>query len=1167
MSTIDLSREATNFAKHYSSVRMQQGRVLDDQTVNEQARIIEEDMRRTRLNTIGAYGSPDAGFSLTDFVLIDGNPTFTINQGSLYLGGLHLQLEQDQALHLQHDWLNFSSSEDGPSVPAEGESRIDMVYLDAWQQPVSAVEDSELFEVALAGADTSQRMKTMQRVRVYEGVSADECHEAWQELQAAWAPFGTIAPDMELASQAKLRVSYSAPTVAADLCSLGESGGYLHHENQAIRVQMTSATHFTWGFDNAAPLYRAIIETEEGQRVRLRLLNEPKDAVHWPLQGQAVEILPWSAVLPNGERTADISGMMAKVARTYSPLDASFTVDTVIADDYGMEWESRSDKDDFFDGTADQRFVYVRVWNRGDDVTSAAEIPIAENTLGNTGLTVDFIDGPLRKDLFWIIAARTASPNLVIPWELEAVDGAAYYGYQHYRAPLALVRWRTIGGITSGELIHDCRVPFLPLTRIKSCCEYSVGDGTHSHGQFTSIQAAITALPPSGGKICVLPGEYQESIVIDRHHVMIHGCGEKTRIVAEPGRAVVEIQDAHDIHLEQLMLIADEAHLGIHVSAEQQIPHFLTFNQLSIFAAQFSALLIEDAAHVTITNNRFVMEDRPSDYHGVFVTATDVLIEHNKFLVRGRKEALSSATSLARSSEFAHAARGGLHIGGGSEQVRIVDNFIQGGIGNGITLGSVEVISDDNQRHPFGPGWIVGLGDPCDPCAPGSVYFPPRSDDDEDVERYQSRGSLYRISIERNRIINMGLNGVGVIAFFNLAATDEFISVDDCSILGNHIENCLLRDLAATPDEMLNSMGYGAIALADVENLEIVNNHLLNNGRNHLEPICGVYVLHAEGVDISNNRILNNGAKTTQDANEANPGARAGIWIEFATAPKRFVASRDQMYPRQNGVPAVKVHNNIVTQPLGRSLSINALGPVSVVANQLTSQGFVFNSQAPSFLVSNVKIFNLGISNELYLQQLLYSGNQLDDVPVTQPADPDYFVISQPGLDSQKMFGYLGNGNVLFNDNQVMLDLTDQTGFKLGIMAIGIFTLDDLSFQNNQCDISFDFVLDEIFLAQSFLFGWTVRATNNRFKESMLGALFSGLTMGLFGNVTAHNQATHCLRAYNLVPSNLTAGPNHILFDIFNSCESDNGFLPNRTHGQVITPTAGQGQSVLHLLS
>ena len=57
MSTIDLSRDATDPRKRYAGVRMQQGRVLTDDDFNEAAVLDAEEMRRTRLDAIGAYGA------------------------------------------------------------------------------------------------------------------------------------------------------------------------------------------------------------------------------------------------------------------------------------------------------------------------------------------------------------------------------------------------------------------------------------------------------------------------------------------------------------------------------------------------------------------------------------------------------------------------------------------------------------------------------------------------------------------------------------------------------------------------------------------------------------------------------------------------------------------------------------------------------------------------------------------------------------------------------------------------------------------------------------------------------------------------------------------------------------------------------------------------------
>lgn len=51
-------------------------------------------------------------------------------------------------------------------------------------------------------------------------------------------------------------------------------------------------------------------------------------------------------------------------------------------------------------------------------------------------------------------------------------------------------------------------------------------------GDFTSIQAAIDALPPAGGQILIRPGEYREKTVVHRDHAHLIGeAREGTRIV------------------------------------------------------------------------------------------------------------------------------------------------------------------------------------------------------------------------------------------------------------------------------------------------------------------------------------------------------------------------------------------------------------------------------------------------------------------------------------------------------------------------------------------------------------------------------------------------------------------------------------------------------------
>src|SRR5258708_39751591 len=142
MSTIDLSRSATDFRKHFTGVRAQMGRVLTDDDHNENERIHDEDMRRSRIDIIGPSGSPDDGFSIRNPVIAGTTIDFDIVAGTFYLCGNRLTLETDERFQLQSDWLNMDSS-DMPIAPTG--ARTDLVYLDRSRQAVSPVEDSASF--------------------------------------------------------------------------------------------------------------------------------------------------------------------------------------------------------------------------------------------------------------------------------------------------------------------------------------------------------------------------------------------------------------------------------------------------------------------------------------------------------------------------------------------------------------------------------------------------------------------------------------------------------------------------------------------------------------------------------------------------------------------------------------------------------------------------------------------------------------------------------------------------------------------------------------------------------------------------------------------------------------------------------------------------------------
>jgi len=170
---------------------------------------------------------------------------------------------------------------------------------------------------------------------------------------------GKLNSENELTRNTRLTVNFLDDSAGDDLCSPHVSGGYLGTENQTIRVQLTGADTFTWGFDNASPLYKVAVSG-----VRVTFLTAIKDQQHWPLAEQIVEILPRSAELSNNEYIADLTGSLRKVATSYSPNPPEIEL-----------------KQPLGSGVEEDKYLYLRVWNRGSDLSSDAEISFTAEPL------------------------------------------------------------------------------------------------------------------------------------------------------------------------------------------------------------------------------------------------------------------------------------------------------------------------------------------------------------------------------------------------------------------------------------------------------------------------------------------------------------------------------------------------------------------------------------------------------------------------------------------------------------------------------------------------------------------------------------------------------------------------------------------------------------------
>lgn len=613
MSNKDISRFLLQRAKHYTGSRFQQGRVFLDSDFNEGAWHEEEDHRLTVRDLVGPQGTPDAtGFQIgtTDDGTLSGNfislvpgatpggtvfsipvafngaaspsqvLSYFIGPGAMYVGGIRVELEQPEFIAFQRDFLQMAAA-DAPRDTASNKNFTHFFYLHVWEQCVSAIEDDEFLEKALGGPDTTVRVRRMRRVEFAEAQPNDTCASALTEaLNARFS--GTIDPASgEFLSQGRLSLSFTQGT-SQDTCAPCDptaTGRYLGAENQAIRIMLTSPGTYVWAFDNGAPLYQALLAPDNSGNTVVTLQTLPKDEEHWPLLGRAVQVIPWSAVLENGDLVADEAGLIENgfftlVTASYQPDTQQFTIDTSSAAAAGKlasliaTWDANHPASTQNDGplpstaTSPARF-YLRFWQQSDPSKSVAELPVGNLTppnspLGNTGVVPTFTV-PGNAGDYWIAALRPETPTLVVPFDLQNPNGVPPHGPRNFYAPLALVTGRTSSDQKSfvRQTVEDCRHLMAPVTDL-GCCTVIVGDGANSVGQFMSIQKAIDSLPSQGGEVCIRPGLYAQNVVVqNKTNVILKGCGAQT-IIRTPtvfsGQGLIEVSGGSNVTIQSLTI-------------------------------------------------------------------------------------------------------------------------------------------------------------------------------------------------------------------------------------------------------------------------------------------------------------------------------------------------------------------------------------------------------------------------------------------------------------------------------------------------------------------------------------------------------------------------------------------------------------------------------------
>ena len=263
----DYSRRLFRKSKHYSGVLMQQGRVQLDADWNEQLDLQLYRTETEAIDVIGRCGVPrkNGGFLIGAG---SGAQDLTISAGRIYVDGLLCELEQASTYTTQPYLPNpdltsvITSPPTSPPGPTRRLSVPDghyVVYLDAWQQERTALDDQSIREVALGGPDTTARLQNVWQVKLQSVAVTSPptsppggfvCKTPFPEYQQLIAP-----------STGTLNARTSPPKPEDDPCLLPPTSGYSGLENQLYRVEIQTGgtltgaggpVTFKWSRDNAS---------------------------------------------------------------------------------------------------------------------------------------------------------------------------------------------------------------------------------------------------------------------------------------------------------------------------------------------------------------------------------------------------------------------------------------------------------------------------------------------------------------------------------------------------------------------------------------------------------------------------------------------------------------------------------------------------------------------------------------------------------------------------------------------------------------------------------------------------------------------------------------------------------------------------------------------------
>ncbi|MDF2177360.1 DUF6519 domain-containing protein [Aliiglaciecola sp. CAU 1673] len=159
-----ISRSSFDAGKRYSGIYQQMGRMLTDADWNELSDLHKHHLAEVLTDVIGS-GTPRERGLVRTLHLPDGTRHHMLRWGVAYVDGILAAVApHPEAILADPSVFDYDSQADFPNPPPLPVTDHQL-YLDVWERTVLVLEDGELRDAGLHGADTCTRTQTMAQVK------------------------------------------------------------------------------------------------------------------------------------------------------------------------------------------------------------------------------------------------------------------------------------------------------------------------------------------------------------------------------------------------------------------------------------------------------------------------------------------------------------------------------------------------------------------------------------------------------------------------------------------------------------------------------------------------------------------------------------------------------------------------------------------------------------------------------------------------------------------------------------------------------------------------------------------------------------------------------------------------------------------------------------------